>query len=90
MPAIKRVFFWRREAKSLRTSRGGFEDIFSVIERVVSTISPSMIRDQAIIKFHFWTSQCPVLSRAPFHAFAPQPKRVRLKLVSHETNDIRL
>jgi len=26
MPAAKRAFFWRREAKSLRTSRGGFEE----------------------------------------------------------------
>ena len=90
MPAVKRAFFWRGEAKSLRTSRGGFEDIFSVIERVVSTISPSMIRDQAIIKFHFWASKCPVLCHAPPHALAPHPKRVGLKLVSHEANDVRL
>jgi hypothetical protein len=48
-----------------------------------------MICHQAVIEVHFRASQGPMLGCSPFHALAPQPKRVGLKLVPHEANDIR-
>lgn len=54
-----------------------------------STISSSVICDQAVVKSHFWMPKRPVLGCTPFHSFAPQAKRVGMKLVSHEVNDVR-
>jgi hypothetical protein len=54
-----------------------------------SAIAASMVSDQVVVKFHVRTSQRPVFGRATFHALAPHPKRIGLKLVPHEANDIR-
>ena len=49
----------------------------------------AVIRHSAVFVLDVGASECAVLGDAAFHARAPQPKRVGLQLVAHQSDDFR-